>query len=201
MAYGVYFNPAADVLFVLLAPEKTVTRHVSQAGVSALYAGETLVGYNVFAASESVAGLRPGLNPVLAAAALQALNARLGKGGFPPLEPLADSRYRVALVSALEGHPLEEGAWLVTLSLGAETLPAIASLKGLKVGEKVVVALEGCFLGDGTVFQRSAAHNLPAAARILTARELALGEETASPYLVGSAASGEDFYLGGHDHD
>lgn len=195
--YRIFFDSvvSGDVLFLLLEPEAKVTRSVTKEGVCALYSGDQLVGANIFAFAAAYPLKSRGVIFAPADELIDALNARLLKAALPTLPYCRDSLYRVASIKALEEHPLDEKAQIVSLSLGEKELTTVSWYSNLEVGAKVVIALDGAIRYDGSVFHAFVSRNIPNDASICSSRELLL-EDAPGAYLT-SLETGTDFFLGG----
>jgi tRNA-binding EMAP/Myf-like protein len=187
-----------DVLFILMDPEKKVTKCVRTGQVAALYNGEELIGINVFEVSSSVKIKATGMIATPSSALIDVLNPLLKGAGLAPLPYCTDSGYHVAEITALEEHPVDEKAHIVTLSLGEKTLQTVSHYQNLTVGALVVAELEGCIAYDGTVFHEFTSRNIKSEASICSAKELKVAGPEQGAFLVEGYKAGEDFYLGGH---
>lgn len=197
--YRFFYDYASggDVLFILIDPEKKVDRVLTKGNVSALYAGETLVGINVFEVSKTVKITAKGMIAAPEKLLVDAVNALLCHAGLSPLPFLEDSGFKVAKIAALEEHPLEEKAHLVTLECGNKTLATVSWYSNLAVGLEVVVATDGAIGYDGSVFHRSLVRGIPVECALCSSTELRLEGPSSMAFVVTGYASGEDFFLGG----
>jgi tRNA-binding EMAP/Myf-like protein len=187
-----------DVLFILIDPEKKVTKCVRSGQVAALYNEEELIGINIFDVSSSVKIKATGMIATPSNALIDVLNPLLKGAALPALPYCTDSGYHVAKVEALEEHPVDEKAHIVTLDLGAKKLQTVSHYQNLAVGVSVVVELEGCIAYDGTVFHEFTSRNIKSEASICSAKELKVAGPEQGAFLVEGYRPGEDFYLGGH---
>jgi hypothetical protein len=196
--YRLYYDYAVsgDVLFILLDPEKKVERTVTKGNVTALYAGEALVGVNLFAISQTVKITAKGMIVAPHRLLVAAINTLLAQAELPSLPLEEASGYQVAKIVSLEEHPLDEKARLVTLRSGNETLSTVSWYPNLAVGASVVIATEGTIGFDGSVFHRSIVRNIPLDCAICSGAELRIGAP-AGAFLAEGYPDGEDFFLGG----
>jgi tRNA-binding EMAP/Myf-like protein len=185
-----------DVLFILLNPEEKVEKVVKKDAVAALYHGDALVGINIFDFSKVVKLKANGILFAPKKELLDVINAILANASLAPLPLNENSGYQVAEITALEEHPLDEKAHIVTLSMGEKSLTTVSWYPTLSVGKKVVVALDGTILRDGSVFHSFISRNIPNQCSICSAKELGLpGPEGA--FFVEEEKAGEDFFYGG----
>lgn len=192
-----YNHPATgDVLFLLLEPNRPVTRSVVKGNLTALYDGETLIGVNFFQISKTIKVKVNGMIPVPEKPMLDCINTILANASLPLLSPLASSGYQVMQVVALEEHPVDEKALLVTLSDGSKTYHTVSRDLTLSNGEKVVCALPGCIAYDGALIQKEVERNLPIEVHICSEKELKISEEEKKAFRPSEEAIGSDFFLG-----
>lgn len=185
-----------DVLFIAINPEQKVERVVKKDSIAALYAGKELTGINVFDFSKVVKLKSKGILFAPRKELLDVLNAMLQNASLPSLPYREDSGYKVAEVLSLEEHPLDEKAHIVTLSLGEKKLTTVSWYSNLEVGKKVVIALDGTILYDGSVFHSFVSRNIPSECSICSCKELRL-PETPGAFLVQGYHVGDDFFYGG----
>jgi hypothetical protein len=102
----------------------------------------------------------------------------------------------LAKISAMEEHPLDEKAHILTLSLGSENKTTVSWYPNLSIGALVVVALDGTILRDGSVFHSFVSRNIPNEVSLMGSKDLGLPEGEGA-YLATSGNPGDDFFLGG----
>lgn len=185
-----------DVLFILLDPEKKVEKVVKTNQVAALYSGESLVGINIFDFSKVVKLKAEGVLFAPKKELLDVVNSILENAALAPLPFSNDSGYKVAEIVALEEHPLDEKAQIVTLSLGEKKLTTVSWYSNLSVASKVVVALDQTILRDGSVFHSFVSRNIPNECSICSASELSLPAQNGA-FLLKEEKAGDDFFYGG----
>lgn len=198
--YRLFYNyeVSGDVLFILIDPEKKTEKTVKNGNVAALYAGTELIGINVFHLSDTLKLKSKGMIPAPEDKLVDVINVLLKNAALSPLPYCRDSGYHVAEITALEEHPLDEKAHIVTLSLGPKKLTTVSWYPNLALGKDVVVMLEGTIAYDGSVFHAFVSRNIPNECSILSASELHLGDnKEPGAFLVEGYQSGADFYLGG----
>lgn len=198
--YRLFYNYkiSGDVLFVLIDPEKEVTRKERKGDVVALYSEDKLVGINIFNLL-SIAKIKAnGMIATPEDSLIDLINSILLNAGMEKLPYARESGYKVGKITKLEEHPINEKAHIVTISLGDKELTTVSYYKNLKEGMLVVVALEGTILYDGSVFHAFVSRNIPSECSILEAKELRINVESAGAFEVGEGyAPGDDFFYGG----
>ncbi|MBO4540716.1 MAG: DUF4479 domain-containing protein [Bacilli bacterium] len=198
--YRLFYNRplSGDVLFLLIAPEKTPTSYLRKGNVTALYHEEELIGYNIFDLKEVMKLKSKGILFAPDDKLVDVVNALLQEEGFAPLPYTRDSGYKVAKVVRLEKHPWDENKSIVTLSLGNETLTTDTAYRNLIPGSLVVIAMDGCILADGRLFRESAVRGIPHQADICSGKDLRIDEECEKAFLPNEGEKeGDDFFLGG----
>jgi tRNA-binding protein len=198
MGYRFFYNAdvSGDILFILIDAEKKAEKTIRKKDVAAIYAGNELIGINLFNASHVFAFKSQGIIYAPSEAMLKAVNPVLKEAGLSELPYPLPSGYAVASISAMEEHPLDEKAHILSLDLGGKKLTTVSWYPELQLGEKVVVALEGTILYDGSVFHAFVSRNIPNEASLMSAKELGLGSAPGA-YEAKDGVSGSDFF-GGH---
>jgi tRNA-binding protein len=197
--YRLFYNydVSGDVLFILIDPEKKPTRTEKKNNVAAIYAGEELIGINLFDFSKSVKLKSNGVIFTPDNALMDVVNLLLAEAGLAKLPYCTDSGYKVAKITHLEEHPIDEKAQIVTLDLGAKSLTTVSWYPNLEVGKLVVVALDGTILYDGSVFHSFVSRNIPNECSLCSAKELRIKEAGEGAFSTKDYLPGEDFFLGG----
>ena len=181
------------VFFVVIFPDKKVTRSEGKGDVVALYSKEEIVGYNLFNAKSYISDLKDGAYLKEDEKTLGEVNKALSENGFIPLEKSKTSGYRVACVKALEEHPLLAKANIVTLTILGKEVQTVSFYQNLKVGAKVVVEENGCLDREGVLFLSHVEKNIPIDVSICGSEELNLPKEEGA-YLT-DKKEGSDFFL------
>ena len=187
---------SGDILFVLISPEKKTSKTVKVGDLALLYSGEELTGINLFNASKVYPLASKGIIYAPKKELIDALNKVLVNAKVAPLPYLADSGFHLAKISAMEEHPLDEKAHILTLSLGSEKKMTVSWYPNLSIGALVVVALDGTILRDGSVFHSFVSRNIPNEVSLMGSKDLGLPEGEGA-YLATSGNPGDDFFLGG----
>lgn len=183
-----------DVMFILIDPEAKVDATKTEGQVTALFHEGKIVGYNVFDVSSTMKLPSKGAIFAPSDELLKVVNALLSLSGFASLPTPTSSMFKVMKILSLEEHPLDEKAKIVELGVQNERFSAVSSLNGLQVGMKVVVALDGCILHDGSLFHQGPRRNIPCDVQIMSGPELLLNDEKGSAFEASNAQEGEDFF-------
>lgn len=197
--YRLFYNypVSKDVLFVLIDPNAPVTKTKAAGEVVALYNEDRLVGYNIFDVSKTVKLSAHGIIFYPDPRLIDAINAILSRNGFDLLPYLDQSGFEVLEISSIEEHPLDEKASIVTLKgKGGETFGTVSKAKNLLPSLRVVAAMDGAILSDGTLFHKRIEKNLPIDVLLMSPKMLGLGEEEDVVFVVEekNAPLGSDFF-------
>jgi tRNA-binding EMAP/Myf-like protein len=199
--YRLFYNHPAlkDVLIIVIDPEARVLKSETRYNVVALYGeNDKLVGYNIFHIDDVMKIKANGVIFVPDAKLLEVINSLLEREGLAPLPEIKDSGYRVAKVLSTEEHPLDEKALILKLQCGDKTYETVSSLKGIKEGSMVVVALDGTILYDGNIYHRAVIKNINNDVKVLSPVELRLEGSEKDAFLLDEDPSfkdGEDFFV------
>lgn len=193
--YRLFYHPETlgDILFLVIDEEAYPNEKKTIGEVTCLYQNGKLVGANLF----KVAKERQ--FPVgMIASPSQEMIAFINKKLAAFNETIVyeeNSGYKVAEIRFLEEHPLDEKMKIVTLKVGDKQLVTTSRYPNLEVGEKLVIALDGCIKFDGSTFHSSVIKNIPHEADIANASELHLGDDFKLAYIPEDHfISGDDFY-------
>ncbi len=196
--YRFFYNHQAtgDVLFLLLKPNKKATRIEKHDKLTAIYDGEELIGVNFFDIGKTMKIHASGMIVDVQEPMLECVNSLLSNASLPELPIMDDSGYKVMEITALEEHPLDQKAQIVTLTNGKETFHTVYKDSTLKVGDKLVVAMPGCIAYDGTEIEKTVEKNLPIEVRICSEKELKISKEDKCAFKAKEEKLGSDFFLG-----
>ncbi len=194
--YRFYYNHEmpGDVLFVVFDPEKKITSSRKNGDIVTLFSNDERVGINIFNISSYVSIPHDGAFLQQDNEILNAVNSLLSSSSLPMVPPNTNSGFFVATVTALEEHPLDEKASIVSLSMGEKNVSTVTRYSNLKVGDKVVVETDGCLDYEGSIFHSHQEKNIPFDVRIANAQELQfVTGENDKAYLT-DKPSGTDFF-------
>ena len=199
--YRLFYNHEAlkDVLIIVIDPEARVLKSEAHHDVVALYGeNDKLVGYNIFHIDDVLKIKANGAIFTPDAKLLEVINSLLEREGLSALPEMKDSGYRVAKVLSTEEHPLDEKALILKLQCGEKTYETVSSLKGIKEGSMVVVALDGTILYDGSVYHAAVIKNINNDVKVLSPIELKFEGSEKEAFLLDDDPSfkeGEDFFV------
>ena len=146
-------------------------------GVTALYLGDELLGYNIFDLSRVLKLKAKGIIFTPGVELVTLVNQLLTAAGFPVLEELTDSGFHVFKVTKIEEHPLDEKAKIVTLTDGKDTYETVTKLNNLNADDKVVGLIDGYIAPDGMMFLKHVDHNIKNDVLLLSEKALKQGED------------------------
>lgn len=199
--YRLFYNHNAlkDVLVIVINPEARAIAHKTHGNVVAIYDEKhELIGINIFHIDEVMKIKANGVMFVPDERLLKVVNHILTKEGLEPLPPVTDSGYRVAKVTKTEEHPLDEKALIIKLECGDKEYETVTSLKGVKVGSIVVIALDGTILYDGSQYHAEIIRHINNDVKVMSAPELRIEGKEDEAFLLDEDPSfipGEDFFL------
>lgn len=199
--YRFFYNHQAlgDVLIIVMNPEARVDHKKELGSVVALYDDkDTLVGINIFNIGNIMKIKANGVIMIPGEKMLEIINSILTKEGLAALPAMTQSGYKVATVTKVEEHPLDEKAQILQISCGEEKFETVSSYPNIKVGSKVVVAVDGTILYDGTMFHKAIIRNIGNECLVVSASELRIEGKENEAFLLDDEPSfkeGEDFFL------
>lgn len=198
MRYRMFYNFDAfgDTLLILIHPEKKPDRVEDKNGVTALYLGDELLGYNIFDLSRVLKLKAKGIIFTPGVELVTLVNQLLTAAGFPVLEELTDSGFHVFKVTKIEEHPLDEKAKIVTLTDGKDTYETVTKLNNLNADDKVVGLIDGYIAPDGMMFLKHVDHNIKNDVLLLSEKALKQGEDEKEIFKATKNEAGDDFFLG-----
>ena len=199
--YRFFYNHAAlkDTLIVVIDPESRTARVEERNRIVALYdEGNKLIGLNIFHIEEVMRIKANGIIFVPDEKLLEVVNSILAKEGMEPLAPLSHSGYQVATVYETEEHPLDEKSQILKLKSGSSIFETVSRFPNVEVGSKVVVALPGTILHDGSLFRSAVIKNINNDVLIVSPAELRLEGSAEEAFILDDDPSfkdGDDFFL------
>lgn len=195
--YRLFYNyeSTGDVLFVVLDQEAYPDETKQVGDVTALYKEGKLIGINLFHFGKTVKIKAKGMIITPENVLIDVINSLLSAAGIETLPYVTDSGYVCAKVEAVEEHPLDERARILTLNAGDKTLTTVSRYQYFGVNDIIVVAKDGCIKFDGTVFHSRVVKNIPVECEVCCQADLRLGEEYKAAYLPADRKAGDDFFL------
>ncbi len=196
--YRFFYNHDAcgDILFLVLSPTDKADHIIKKGNVAALYKGDKLIGVNFFDIGKVIKIHAKGMIRTPGQPMLDCVNSMLSNASLSTLEPLKDTGYRVMQIKALEEHPIDQKAFIVTLTDGTNTFHSVYRDPSLKTEDKVVVATPGCIAYDGTLIEKAIEKNIPIDVRICSEKELKISDDDSKAFKAKEERVGSDFFLG-----
>lgn len=175
------YKDIGDVLIVVFDNSKKPTRSERKGKVVILYNNDEIIGYNIFDIKEIIKIKNEGMIFFPSEQLIAVVNTILHNEGVEPLEYKDNSGYFTAEVKSID-----ENKNTVCLDLSGKQIIASLDNQKLTVNDKVVVALPGTHLCDGTTFIK---------AHICTNKELGIKEnENEVLVLDKDIETGRDFF-------
>ena len=181
-----------NVLFLVIDQGATPDDIKNQEGASLLYREGKLIGVNVFDEA-IVKDLPVGLMVHPNEEILAKLNRILEKCGVSEYR-YEGSGFEVMEVKLLEEHPLNEKLSILTLLGKDGECSSVTRYANFSVGDHIVVAKDGTFLFDGSVFHKRVEKNIPIDVSCCSDADLRLGDNFKEAHLANDKAVGEDFF-------
>lgn len=199
------FHVIGDVLLIIIDENQKPTRSVKKGNVVALYHDDALVGINVFEFSEIVKMKHQGLIILPPKQLIDVINHVLRNAGLETLDDVAESGFRIGQVLTCEEHPDSDHLHVCKVDVGNQQLDIVCGAPNVSQGAKVVVAMPGTMMFDGSLIVPSQLRGVPSSGMLCSPRELHLEN---APQVRGlllldaNAQVGDDFfqYLGGNHH-
>lgn len=184
-----------DILFAVEDVEAIPDSTERKGDVAALFKEEKLIGYNFFNLTDLVKIKECGLLVTPDDKLIDVLNDRLANLGFAKLDYVRSSGFKVGKVKSIEEHPLNEKLSIVTLDLGEKEVSTVTRYSNFKVGDLLVMTLDGAFRFDGTVFHSRVERNIPIDVELNSAADLHIGEAKFEAFIPEGYSAGDDFFL------
>lgn len=139
-----------------------------------LYNGDQIIGYNLF--DFKVDDLKDGLVPYCKYVE-DSVNERLAKINQGPLELMdVDDYFIVGYVEESSDHPESSKLHIAQVDLGDHKSQIVCGAKNIEHGQKVVVAIPGAVLNDGTWISKGKLLKVESNGMICSDKELGLSD-------------------------
>ena len=196
--YRLYYDHEAngDILFILLNPELEATSFERKDDVCKIFHEEELIGINIFNISNLIKIKVKGMIVTPNDEFIDCLNSLLINHGISPLSYCRDSGYKVGKVLKVDESPFDEKVSILSISLKDEVIETMVASTSIKVGDYLVLNLDGSIDFKGEVFHKKIIRNIHQDAYINSKKSLHLGEDS-NPLIVEGYKEGDDFFLGG----
>ncbi len=162
-----------DVLLVRLTQRVKVTHHESLNDLCVLYHGETIVGYNLFNASQYISNLVIG-KVKMTELFVGEFNKVLSQNSLPLVTSDYDDKFRVGKVVGIEEHPDSDHMHICQVDVGSEVLQIVCGAPNVALNQLVVAALEGAVMPSGLIIVPSSLRGVDSKGMLCSARELNL---------------------------
>ena len=196
MRYGLFYHYQllGDVLLIDLLPE--LPNHQEVRGrVHVLYAGDKIVGYNIFAISEIVKIKAKGLIVLPSKPLIDVINSLLVAEHLQALPLIEDSGFCVGKILSVEPHPQSEHLHITTVDVGNEILTIVCGAANCQSGLVVLVARPGAIMFDGTRIIPTELLGVASSGMLCSSRELAISDQAGLLVLDCDLKLGSDFFL------
>ena len=153
MKFGMYYNKETigDVLLVIYKSD-VIPAYIEQRNdIVALFDKDNeIVGYNFLNISNSMKIKAHGQIPICSHQVIDILNCMLKNASFPLLDYLDESGFKVGQIVEMEEHPDSDHLHILKVDIKKDRLlNIVCGSFNAKVGLKVVVATENCFMPSG----------------------------------------------------
>lgn len=193
--YKVFYdsNSKFDCLYIVFDLDAICDKKEEKDNVVCLYRENKLIGINILNFSTVKKLSNKGFLK-LDKELLDAINAILEKAGVEKLLEETDSGYKVAKVTKIIEHPLDERMSLVNFDLGdGKFYQTVTRYKNFSIGDKVVVTKDNTLKMDGTMFHAYISRNIEINVEINSPKDLLIGEEFKAAYIEEALPEGADF--------
>ena len=201
MKFGMYYNKETigDVLLVIYKSDVIPTYVEQRNDIVALfvYVNE-IVGYNFLNISNSMKIKAHGQIPICSHQVIDILNCMLKNASFPLLDYLDESGFKVGQIVEMEEHPDSDHLHILKVDIKKDRLlNIVCGSFNAKVGLKVVVATENCFMPSGKQIIPGEVMGVFSEGMLCSGRELNIDgyENKKGLYILDDSYNvGDDFY-------
>lgn len=197
--YRMFYNHdvTGDTLFIVMNTESIFDRSVAIGDVLAMYSGDELVGVNINNLSRVLKIKARGMIVTPGEELVNVVNTILKRAKLPTLEYCTYSGYRVGQVTSIKDVPTNANLKEIAVEMAGESLTSLTEYSNLKLGDYVVLSLDGTIQYDGAMFKTHTEESIVVNCHICNAKELRLNIEGDGAFVVEGYKTGEDFYLAG----
>ncbi|MDY5892882.1 MAG: DUF4479 domain-containing protein [Candidatus Onthovivens sp.] len=201
MKFGMYYNKETigDVLLVIYKSD-VIPAYIKQRNdIVALFAKDNeIVGYNFLNISNSMKIKAHGQIPICSHQVIDILNCMLKNASFPLLDYLDESGFKVGKIVEMEEHPDSDHLHILKVDIKKDRLlNIVCGSFNAKVGLKVVVATENCFMSSGKQIIPGEVMGVFSEGMLCSGRELNIDgyENKKGLYILDDSYNvGDDFY-------
>lgn len=188
------FNPEIGDCLIVMLKKADTSEHETKENITRLFVGEETVGYNFFDCQKDL-GLETAGQVFLNEKQIAYLNQRLKEAGFLEALVLDDQpKIVVGYVESCIPHPDSDHLSITQTKVSdTKTLQIVCGAKNVAAGQKVVVALPGALMPDGTPIWPGSLRGVESFGMLCSARELHLPD---APQVKGILVLPEDAVVG-----
>ena len=127
---------------------------------------------------------------------LEIINTLIKNSGITQSLPSFHSGFTIGEITQVETHPDADHLFVCQVNLGQKTIQVVTNSKKVKPLDKVVVALPGTLLNDGTFIQEGMMMQVASQGMFCSEKTLGISPETQVGVFVlpQNAIIGKDFY-------
>lgn len=185
-----------DLLALYLQPNLTANRSVRFDDLVLIYHDQTLIGINLYQPKNYLPSLSSGILRQVQAPWIETLNTLLKNAGVTDSLPPFHSGFSIGEITQVETHPDADQLLICQVNLGQKTIQVVTNSKKVKPLDKIVVALPGTLLNDGSFIQEGVMMQVASQGMFCSEKTLGISPETQVGVLVlpQTAIIGKDFY-------
>lgn len=185
-----------DLLALYLQPHLTANRSVRHGDLVMIYHDQTLIGMNLYQPKTYLPALTSGILRRIEASWLETINTLLKNAGVKESLHTFHSGFSIGEITQVETHPDADQLFVCQVNLGEKTIQVVTNSKKVKPLDKVVVALPGTLLNDGTLIQEGMMMQVASQGMFCSEKTLGISPETQVGVFVlaQNAIIGKDFY-------
>ncbi len=198
--YRMFYNHevSGDTLFIVLSTNKTFDHGENIDDVYALYSVDNeLIGININNLSRVLKIKAHGMIVTPGKELVDVVNNILKRAKLPILPYCIDSGYRVGVVSSISNVASTDKYKIIVVDVGDDRMIAASNYDNFKIGDYVVLALDGTIQYNGATFRSHEKDGVMINCLICNAKELRINADSKGAFVVDGYKSGEDFYLAG----
>jgi tRNA-binding protein len=184
--YNLVYQPhtLGDFLAIYLHFDLPVTSHKVSGPIVSIYHQETLIGFNIQQPRLHFPDLNPGILRQFSSSDYQKLIALFSQYAIPITLPTYQSGFLTASLTSKQEHPDADNLFICQLDLGGKLIQVVTNSLKVKVGDRLIVALPGAMLNDGTVVEESMMMKVKSEGMLCSEKTLGIKPETQTGVLV-----------------
>lgn len=173
---NLFYNKSAvgDVAFLQIEPTDGPFKYETQGNIVVIYKDDTIVGFNIFDISESVAIEGNGHIKLTPEYVTQLQAAITDAGVAYTLDADLSPKFVVGYVETKDKHPDADKLSVLNVNVGNDTLQIVCGAPNVEAGQKVVVAKVGAVMPSGMVIKDAQLRGVDSSGMICSMKELGL---------------------------